>query len=182
LADFPTIETERLVLRVPEARDLDAWAAFMADEEAARYIGGHQPRAVAWRGMATMTGSWALQGFGMFSAIEKATGRWVGRLGPWRPEGWPGAEVGWGLAREAWGKGYATEGAAAAMDFVFDRLGWDRVIHTIHPDNAGSEAVARRLGSANQGPGKLPPPYESAPINVWGQTRAQWKARRLTGM
>ena len=99
------IETERLVLRPPQAEDFDGWAANMADAESARFIGGLQPRAVAWRGFLTMVGSWAIQGFGMFSVIEKSSGRWIGRMGPWFPEGWPGREVGWGLARHAWGKG-----------------------------------------------------------------------------
>ena len=111
----PTLETPRLLLRPPIEEDLDRWAEFMADEEASRYLAGAQPRAVAWRAMATMTGSWVLKGFSMFSVIEKESGRWVGRLGPWQPEGWPGTEVGWGLHRDAWGKGYATEGAAAAI-------------------------------------------------------------------
>ena len=94
----------------------------MADEEAARYLGGVQPRPVAWRGFLSMAGAWAIQGFAMFSVIEKSSGRWIGRLGPWMPEGWPGTEVGWGIAREAWGKGYATEGAIAAIDWAFDDI------------------------------------------------------------
>ena len=173
----PTLETPRLILRPPEERDLDGFAAMMADEEAARFVGGRQPRSGAWRGMAAMAGSWALRGYGMFSVIEKASGRWVGRVGPWQPEGWPGAEVGWGLERAAWGKGYATESAAAAIDWAFDHLGWDEVIHCIDPDNLGSIAVARRLGSTNRGPGKLPPPFEAYPVDVWGQTREQWRGR-----
>ena len=40
----PTLETARLILRPPQQSDLDAWAAFSADEVAARFIGGHQPR------------------------------------------------------------------------------------------------------------------------------------------
>ena len=33
----------------------------------------------------------------MFSVFEKDSGRWIGRLGPWEPHGWPGKEVGWGI-------------------------------------------------------------------------------------
>ena len=66
----PTLETDRPFLRPPAAEDLDGWAEMMADEEAARFIGGAQPRQVAWRGLASMAGSWALMGFGMFSVIE----------------------------------------------------------------------------------------------------------------
>ena len=171
------IETARLILRPPLAEDFEPWAAFMADETATRFLGGVQPRAAAWRGIATMAGAWSLFGFSMFSVVEKSTGRWVGRLGPWKPDGWPGTEVGWGLAREAWGKGYATEGATAAIDWAFDTLGWTSVIHCIDPGNAPSQAVARRLGSHNQGPGALPPPLQDAIIEIWGQTGEAWRAR-----
>ncbi len=73
----------------------------MADAEAARFIGGQMRRAQAWRMMATMAGSWALNGFGMFSLIDKATGDWIGRTGPWRPEGLARTEVGWSLHARA---------------------------------------------------------------------------------
>jgi RimJ/RimL family protein N-acetyltransferase len=140
-----------------------------------------QARAVAWRGFVAMAGSWAIQGFAMFSVIEKASGRWVGRLGPWMPEGWPGTEVGWSIVREAWGRGYATEGAVAAIDWAFEHLGWTEVIHTIAPDNVASQAVARKLGSRNLRPGRLPPPFDSVPIDIWGQSREEWFARRAQG-
>jgi RimJ/RimL family protein N-acetyltransferase len=173
----PTLETERLILRPPRGQDFDAWAEFAGDEEAARFLGGPQVPAVAWRGMAAMTGSWMLVGFGMFSVIEKATGDWVGRLGPWRPEGWPGTEVGWGISRSRWGRGYATEGSAAAIDWAFDALGWTEVIHTIDPGNIGSQAVARRLGSTLLRQAVMPAPIGGS-IDVWGQSRAQWLDRR----
>ena len=107
----PTLETSRLLLRPPAFDDFEPWAALLADPEAARFIGGAQGRAAAWRNLALMTGAWALQGFSNFSVIEKASGRWIGRAGPWHPEGWPGPEVGWAFDRSAWGRGYATEAA-----------------------------------------------------------------------
>ena len=177
----PILETQRLILRAPEASDFEPWAAFHADAEAMRHLGGAQNRALTWRGVCTMAGAWTVRGFSMFSVIEKASGRWIGRLGPWQPEGWPGTEIGWGLVRDAWGKGLATEGSAACMDYVFDVLGWTDAIHTIDSQNVASQAVARRLGSSNRGPGALPPPFQDRPVDVWGQTRAQWLARRAAG-
>ncbi|HEU0134168.1 MAG TPA: GNAT family N-acetyltransferase [Allosphingosinicella sp.] len=173
----PTLETPRLILRPPEEGDLDGFAAMMFDEEAARYVGGQQPRSGAWRGMAAIAGSWALRGYGMFSVIEKRTGRWVGRVGPWRPEGWPGTEVGWGFERGAWGKGYATESAEAAIQWAFDRLGWNDVIHCIAPANEPSARVAERLGSSILGSAYLPAPFDSEPVDIWGQSREQWRTR-----
>ena len=178
MAPGPTLETARLILRPLAPEDLAPWTAFAADPDAMRHLGGVQPRSVAWRGFMTVAGAWAMTGFGMFSVIEKASGRWVGRLGPWRPADWPGNEVGWGLAPEFWGKGYATEGATAAIDWAFDALGWTEVIHTIGPANTASQSVARRLGSTQLRPGRLPAPYEDEPVDVWGQSREAWRARR----
>jgi RimJ/RimL family protein N-acetyltransferase len=175
------LETPRLLLRLPHLEDFDAYAAYMGDAEAARFIGGQQPRSAAWRGFLQFAGSWYLQGFAMFSVVEKATGDWVGRVGPWVPEGWPGTEVGWGIVRSRWKRGYATEAAAASIDWAFDTLGWTEVIHTIAPDNLPSQIVATKLGSRNRGPGNLPPPYEALPIEIWGQTREEWRKRSSRG-
>jgi RimJ/RimL family protein N-acetyltransferase len=172
------IETARLYLRPPLAEDFEPWAAHVADPAAAEFLGGPQPRAAAWRGFMAMAGAWSLQGFAMFAVIEKSSGRWVGRIGPWQPDGWPGTEVGWSIVSDRWGRGYATEAAAASVDWAFDTLGWDDVIHVIDPRNVASQAVARKLGSRNRGPGRLPAPYESATVDIWGQTRAEWRARR----
>jgi RimJ/RimL family protein N-acetyltransferase len=116
----------------------------------------------------------------MFSVIEKSSGRWVGRLGPWMPEGWPGPEVGWAISRECWGRGYATEGAIASTNWAFDHLGWDRVIHSIDPANLASQVVARKIGSRNLGPGSLPAPFQDARVDIWGQSRDEWWARHRT--
>ncbi|MGH7024086.1 MAG: GNAT family N-acetyltransferase [Caulobacteraceae bacterium] len=174
--DAPTLQTERLVLRALAPEDFDAFAAMCADPEVMRFLGGVQPRSVAWRGFTSVAGSWAMQGFGMFSVIERTSGRWIGRIGPHRPEGWPGTEVGWGLVQDAWGKGYAVEAASAAMDFAVDQLGWTEVIHCIEDGNTASQNVAKRLGSSLLRVAKLPPPID-AEIDVWGQTAQEWRAR-----
>jgi len=176
----PRLETERLLLRPPVASDFDRWAEFCADPIVTKHLGGVQPRALAWRTMATMTGAWSLRGYSMFSVIEKRTGLWIGRLGPWFPEGWPGTEVGWGLMRSAWGQGYAQEGSAAAIDWALDHLGWTEVIHTIGPGNVESQKVAERLGSRLLGPGNLPAPFDHLPVQLWGQDKKAWQSRRTT--
>jgi RimJ/RimL family protein N-acetyltransferase len=172
------LETPRLLLRVPRLEDLDPWAALMADPEVARFIGGVMSRSMTWRTLMVMIGAWHAHGFAMFSVIEKRSGRWIGRLGPWQPEGWPGHEIGWAIARDCWGMGYATEGAIAATNWAFDHLGWTEVIHAIDPENVPSQRVAERLGSSNRGRGQLPAPFEQAVIDIWGQRRDQWRHGR----
>ena len=174
----PMIETERLILRPTAMEDFDRWAEMMADENAARFLGGVQSRSVAWRGFMTMAGAWSMTGVAMFSLIDKASGRWMGRIGPWTPDGWPGTEVGWGLHPDAQGQGYGLEAATAAIDYAFDVLGWADVIHCIDPDNTPSQRLAERLGSRNLGPTRMPPPYDEIPCDKWGQTKAEWRARK----
>lgn len=174
----PVLTTARLILRAPQEDDLDRWAALMADPDASRFIGGPLPRSSAWRGMAAVRGCWSLRGFGMFSVIERSSGTWVGRAGPWMPEGWPGPEIVWALHRDAWGKGFATEAAEAAIDWAVDTLGWTRFIHIIAPANLPSQAVARRLDSRREGPVRMPHPYGELEVECWAQSAQNWRARR----
>ena len=176
--ETPLLETARLLLRPPRIEDFDEFAAYMSDADSARFLGGAQPRTVAWRSFLQLAGAWELQGFAMFSVLAKDSGSWIGRVGPWMPEGWPGTEVGWGIIGRCCNQGFATEAATAAIDWAFDALGWSEVIHAIAPDNHASQAVAKKLGSTNRGRGQLPPPYDGSPIDLWGQSRQEWRARR----
>src|SRR5437764_4192231 len=143
-----TLDTDRLTLRMLRESDLDAYAEMCADPEVMRYIGDGQPmaRPMAWRNLAMMVGHWSLRGYGLWAAQERASGALVGRVGFWNPEGWPGFELGWTLRRSCWGRGYATEGARAALRVAFTRLGQPHVISLIHPGNAASIRLAGRLG------------------------------------
>src|SRR5438270_8909308 len=101
--------------------------------------------------MGMVLGHWQLRGFGLWAVEERETGLLAGRAGCWRPEGWPGLEVGWTLRREFWGRGYATEAARAALGHAFTALRQTHVISLIRPENARSLAVARRLGMCHEG-------------------------------
>jgi ribosomal-protein-alanine N-acetyltransferase len=97
---------------------------------------------------------WERFGFGPWAAIEKATGRWIGRIGlnelPW----WPRPhkiEVGFELHREFWNQGFATEGARAALGFGFEDHELDRIISAARSDHAASRRVMEKIGLAYQG-------------------------------
>lgn len=146
----PTVETPRLTLRAHRPSDKPAIFAAYADERFSRFITREQ-RALtaeeAWRTAAMLPGGWALNGFGLWLAEERATGEPAGVVGPWEPEGWPAFEIGWMIFPPHWGKGFATEAAAAAFRWAHEALGKDEVIHLIDPANGPSEGVARKLGS-----------------------------------
>jgi RimJ/RimL family protein N-acetyltransferase len=124
-----------------------------ADPNIMRYLWGGKPmsRLEAWRHMAFLVGHWELLGYGYYAAEEKATGRFVGRIGFTNPEGWPGFEIGWTLAPEFHGRGFATEAAEFLLNYAFTEMGRDHVISVIHRDNKPSMRVAERLGEKLEG-------------------------------
>jgi len=179
----PTLTTARLILRPPQQGDFDGFAEMASEEDTMRFIGGVGARDAAWRTMAGLTGAWALLGYSMFSVLKRDSGEWIGRLGPWRPGGkdggWPGDEVGWGVKRSAAGQGYAQEGAIAAIDWAFDTLGWEHVIHCIDKQNAPSIKLALRIGSEREREEVvMPAPFDMHKCDIYGQSKAAWKLRR----
>ena len=165
------LETERLLLRLFRESDLDAYAEMCGDPAVMRYLGGTTlSRAEAWRNMATVLGHWQLRGFGLWAVEERTSGQLVGRVGCWRPEGWPGLELAWTLRRAFWGKGYATEAARTALDVAFSHLGQSHVISMIHRENEPSIRVAGRLGMRREGSAEL----LGHPVVVYGIRRGVW--------
>ena len=93
---------------------------------------------------------WEECGFGCWAARRRADARLVGYVGlsvpTFMPEILPAVEVGWRFAPWAWGHGYATEGAAAALDEAFTTMGLHQVCSLPQSDNPRSCLVAERLG------------------------------------
>lgn len=160
---IPRLETGRLILRDLREPDIGAEIDFYATE-AARFVGGPKAPHQTWRAMAMMLGHWALRGFGFWALEEKASGRYLGRVGLWYPHGWYDREIGWTLMPAAQGQGFATEAAQAARAHAYDILGWDTAISQIAPDNAASKAVARRLGASFE---TLYEDPEYGPTEIW---------------
>ncbi|MBE1587597.1 GNAT family N-acetyltransferase [Nonomuraea angiospora] len=163
------LETERLVMRPLTGDDFDDYARMLADPEVADGLAESvgTSRADAWRSLATFIGHREIRGYSHWALVEKATGRFAGRAGPWRPYGFPGLGVGWCLARDHWGKGYATEAARAALDYCFGTLGATEVISLILPGNARSVSVAERIGHSHLRDTE----YRGQQVHVYGQRR-----------
>ncbi|SMH50799.1 GNAT family N-acetyltransferase [Maritimibacter sp. HL-12] len=141
---IPTLETERLFLRALREDDVAEETAFFASERSA-LVGGPLTRDQVWRVVAAMIGHWALRGFGFWALEEKASGRYLGRVGLWAPDGWPEPELGWTLMAHAEGRGFAREAALTARAFAYDHLGWTTAISLIAAGNTRSETLASRL-------------------------------------
>jgi len=130
--------------------DFGAYAAMLADPEVTRFLGSGATLSAheAWRHLAMLIGHWELRGFGMWAVTERGRDEMIGRVGFFEPEGWPGFEIGWTFARHAWGRGYATECARIALEHAFGAMRRNKVISVIHPENAASIQVARKIGEA----------------------------------
>jgi RimJ/RimL family protein N-acetyltransferase len=148
---YPTLETERLVLRPLETGDaaelsvLHAEASFWwypfrrgwTAEETAAFIDRTLTR-------------YDEDGFAVSAVVRRDTGQlagWAGLSVPlFLPEILPAVEVGWRLGEAHRGLGYATEAGRAWVDYGFGHAGLDEIVSIYEPENERSGAVMHRLG------------------------------------
>jgi RimJ/RimL family protein N-acetyltransferase len=136
----PVIETERLTLRAPQIADFPIYARFMTD--------GPDTGEAAWLDFCQLVASWPLRGFGPWTMDLKASGESVGAIVLNHEFGDDEVEIGWTVTRAAEGRGYATEGARAAREYILGQMGVPTLVSYIDPDNPRSIAIALRLGTA----------------------------------
>ena len=147
------IETARLILRPWREADREPFAAINGHPEVGAWLSGVLDRAQSDALMDRLGAHIAEHGFGFWAAERKADGRLVGAIGPMvmgddLPA--PGAiELGWRLHPDAQGQGLATEGAAAARDWAFAKLGAPEVVAITAQTNLRSQAVMAKLGMAH---------------------------------
>ncbi|MBN8999601.1 MAG: GNAT family N-acetyltransferase [Rhizobiales bacterium] len=142
-------ETDRLILRQWEDRDVDAFAAINADAEVMRFFPApltHEETVAYVERMRSFDDT----GLGFRAVEEKATGDLVGvvgmaPVGPLMPVA-PAIEIGWRLARRHWGKGYASEAARAWLAYGFGTMAFDEIIAFTFAGNLPSRRVMERLG------------------------------------
>jgi len=147
-----SVDTARLLLRVPELADAEALMGIMWDPEVVeqKQVTLREPPGgldLAVKNTGDMIRQWELRGYGQWSVIEKATGRVIGVVGFYHPQGqWPGVDLGWVVHRSRWGHGVATEAATAALAWVWTHTLIDRVVSLIAPDDLRSIRVATKIG------------------------------------
>jgi RimJ/RimL family protein N-acetyltransferase len=145
------IRTERLILRNWEERDRDLFHRINSDDRVMEFFDFRRDRATADAVMDKMREEIARDGYGWTAAELIATGECIGFIGLHPVEipdlGPSGTfEIGWRLSPEFWGKGFASEGARALLDFGFGKLGLREIISFAVWSNVRSTAVMERLG------------------------------------
>ncbi len=143
LAETPVLRTARLLLRAPVLADFDHHAAFHASPRAG-WEGGVKTRQDAWNIWAGDVACWLLRGYGAFT-VEMG-GAFVGEVGIYHPDHFPGPELGWMVTPGAEGRGIAHEAALAVLGWCRARFDWPHITSIIDPGNARSIALGLRLG------------------------------------
>lgn len=174
-----TLETDRLVLRPFTADDLAELAALHAEASFWWYPlrrGMTEDETVAFLHR-TIEHSGDPDRPTFHAVIERGSGclaGWAGLSVPdFLPELLPAIEVGWRLGAGHRGKGYATEAAAAAMQWGFDDLGLDEIVSIYEPENRASGRVMDRLGF---GPGSMTTELKRGlPLLVRRRSAEDWR-------
>lgn len=150
----PVLVTERLILRPWRDEDLAPFAAMNADAEVMRHFPATLSRAESDAMVGRAREHLATRGFGNWAVEVPGVTPFAGFIGlnvpRFEAHFMPCVEIGWRLARESWGKGYATEGARAALTFGFDTLKLPQIVSFTAVDNHPSRRVMARLGMRHE--------------------------------
>jgi RimJ/RimL family protein N-acetyltransferase len=142
------LATQRLVLREWRDDDLAPFAALNADPRVMEHMPQLLSRAESDAMVERIRAHFATHGYGLF-ALE-AAGAFVGYVGllhvPFEAHFTPAIEIGWRLARDAWGRGYATEAAREVLRFGFEDQKLSEIVSMTIAANDRSWRVMERLG------------------------------------
>lgn len=142
------LETERLLLRELEQSDFDEVCKLLQDPDVMyAYEGAFSDREVQeW--LNKQYARYQNDGFGLWGIIKKADNELIGQCGitlqEYNAKQVP--EVGYLLRKRFWHKGYATEAAAACIEYAFNKLNFDGIYSIIRENNIASQNVALRNG------------------------------------
>ena len=150
MARVAELQTERLALRAWRDEDLAPFAALNSDPVVMRFLPGPLSRAESDAMAGRIRFFMQAEGWGLWACELKETGDFLGFVGLSRPTFeapfTPCVEVGWRLAARFHGKGLASEGARAAVDYGFNVLGLSELVAFTVPENLASRRVMEKLG------------------------------------
>jgi RimJ/RimL family protein N-acetyltransferase len=142
------LETSRLRLREFTPADVESLETVLGDPIAMRYYPAAFDRKGVELWIEKNIGRYRLNGHGLWAMLLRSTGELIGDCGctVQEVEGVKHVEVGYHVRRDLWGNGFATEAAQACIEYAFGKLGLDRVISLIRPENVPSRRVAEKNG------------------------------------
>jgi len=146
------IKTERLLLRPWQKEDLEPFAQLNADAKVREFFFKLLSREESDHSVKMMSEHIDRCGWGFWAASLIQTGEFIGFIGledvhlKAHFSQTPAIEIGWRLAFNHWGKGYATEGAFAALNYGFDTLKLKEIVSYTTEHNKRSRNVMEKIG------------------------------------
>lgn len=144
------IETTRLRLRDWQQSDFEPFSRMNADEEVMRYFPKTLSKEESDAFAQAIIAEVKEYGFGLYAVEAKETNEFIGFIGfhraTFESDFTPCIEIGWRLKKEAWGRGYATEGAKACLQYGFEELGFGEIFSFTAAINEPSKHVMRKIG------------------------------------
>jgi RimJ/RimL family protein N-acetyltransferase len=153
MAEF-ALETERLILREWRKSDAEPFHAMCQDPQVMATLGPIMTRAQSDATIDRMQKRQADHGHCFWAMERKDDQAFMGWCGivvalPELPIG-GNLEIGWRLAHAAWGRGYAREGAEAALAWAFNTRMAPDVWAITSRNNSRSWGLMERLGMERQ--------------------------------
>ena len=183
-APLPDIETERLLLRRFRYEDVVLLEPIFAKPAVWMFPYGRGfKREETENFVRVQIEEWNRCGFGCWLVTRKSDGKPIGYVGisvpHFLPDILPAVEVGWRLDPDAWGRGYATEGASAALTEAFTTLGLEKVCSAPQSENPSSWRVCQRLGMTRERLATAQATAARGPVEVdlYWITRSEWMDR-----
>lgn len=140
------LETERLLLRPLDKKDVDRVYAMRSDPEVMRFIREPQNRNETVNWIKLVSGRWRAEKLGFCALIEKQTDEFLGWCGVWRLPETDELEVGYAIVKRFWGCGLAPEAAAKFIEYAFAEIKPEKIVAVAEPENAASRRVMEKLG------------------------------------
>ncbi|CEG60563.1 GNAT family N-acetyltransferase [Legionella micdadei] len=150
LLTMEIISSHRIRLRTWQPGDKSAFVLMNADKRVMEYFANTLTESETEALIARITSHFERHQFGLWAAELKETGDFIGFIGLSIPtfssHFTPCVEIGWRLAHAYWGKGLATEGARAVLEYGFNQLNLDEIVSFTTASNQRSRRVMEKIG------------------------------------
>lgn len=153
-AQFPALETERLILRQLQSDDASDLYAYYSDPDVYQYLDWHGPDSVedaAERVISNWSHWYAEQRIIRWGIVLKATQRLIGTVFFCDFVGESRADIGYELAKASWNQGIMTEALRAVLAFGFETMRLHRIQAIVNPENTASIKVLKKAGFVEEG-------------------------------
>ncbi len=154
LKDFPSLESERLILRQLRREDADFVFRHFSDPAVSRYLMDEPPPAEYAQAQEIIEFYLEPEGktYNRWGLVRKSDNQLIGTCGyhKWAKRYFR-AEIGYDLSPGYWGQGYMAEALRVVIQHGFEGMGLNRIEALVYVENEPSVRLLRRLGFEQEG-------------------------------